>query len=561
VSGILSSGRSWIDSCDFQYNTGKGIGTAVLSRIYNCNFSHNQTGLDIGSYDSLRYCTIDSNQTGIIFGNGKMIDCFIRYNQNGLISGGGDNIQNCIIDSNIVAGVKTYSSDNIINCEINNNGIGLDNYGSNQITMNVIEYNSTGIKNNASNSNIYCNKICYSTSYDLYYNVTFNNTTITNNYWCTPDSLSTALVIYDGYDDASLGLVSFMPLDTSNCYLTGCLLNVTASVTNATCDTCHNGSATAHVANGFAPYSYTWYTSPIQYTQTATALTSGTYSVCVTDGHGCTACNNNVFVDSSNCTGFAVYATATNASCSLCNDGTGIAHVVAGTAPYIYTWYTVPIQTTDTATGLTTGNYAVCVTDLYGCIACDTVTVSIGSCSAYYTIYADTAPHTYDLVNMASGTPPLTYNWNWGDGSPDDTAAYPSHTYATSGTYTICLSITDSAGCTSSYCNGFYLLSPLSSNAVHVNVIPPVSTGIHVNTDAKLFFISPNPASDYLTLHFAGNTPQSQIRIINLLGEVKYYSSATGVETNLNISSLAGGIYFVEVAQGNKVSRERFVKQ
>jgi hypothetical protein len=42
---------------------------------------------------------------------------------------------------------------------------------------------------------------------------------------------------------------------------------------------------------------------------------------------------------------------------------------------------------------------------------------------------------------------------------------------------------------------------------------------------------------------------------------VKYNSPATGAETNLNIYSLAGGIYFVEVAQGNKVSRERFVKQ
>jgi hypothetical protein len=90
----------------------------------------------------------------------------------------------------------------------------------------------------------------------------------------------------------------------------------------------------------------------------------------------------------------------------------------------------------------------------------------------------------------------------------------------------------------------------------------PVITSINEITQENLpFRVYPNPASDYLTLHFAGNTAQSQIRIINLLGEVKYNSPATGAETNLNISSLAGGIYFVEVAQGNKVSRERFVKQ
>jgi uncharacterized repeat protein (TIGR01451 family) len=92
-----------------------------------------------------------------------------------------------------------------------------------------------------------------------------------------------------------------------------------------------------------------------------------------------------------------------------------------------------------------------------------------------------------------------------------------------------------------------------------VNIIP-IPASVH-ELSSSSFIIYPNPASDYLTLHFAGNTAQSQIRIINLLGELKYSSSATGAETNLNISSLAGGIYFVEVAQGNKVSRERFVKQ
>jgi hypothetical protein len=370
-----------------------------------------------------------------------------------------------------------------------------------------------------------------------------------------------SLQIYDGYDNINLALADYTPFDTVGCYLTGCNMSVTAIVSNATCDTCPNGSATAHIANGFAPYSYTWYTSPIQITQTATALAPGTYTVCVTDAHGCTACNNNVYVDSTNCTGFGVNAVATNATCSLCSDGTATAAITAGTPPYYYTWYTVPIQTTQTATGLTAGTYSVCVNDVYGCAACDTVIVGIGSCSAYYTIYADTTPHTYDLVNMASGTPPLTYDWNWGDGSPHDTAAYPSHTYATSGNYTICLSITDSAGCTNSYCHAFYLMSPMSSQAVTVNVIPPTSTGIHVNTDEKLFSISPNPATDYLTLHFAGSVALSQIRIINLLGEIKYSSLITGTETNLNVSALAQGIYFIEVSSGNKVSRERFVKQ
>jgi len=38
---------------------------------------------------------------------------------------------------------------------------------------------------------------------------------------------------------------------------------------------------------------------------------------------------------------------------------------------------------------------------------------------------------------------PLTYSWNFGDGSPVSTAANPSHTYATNGTYTATLTVSN----------------------------------------------------------------------------------------------------------------------
>jgi hypothetical protein len=569
----LSGCFAWyVDSCNFYNNTTLGLAGGVIS---NCNILNNGTGVG-GLNTQITNCVVNYNQNGIDVGWGDIDNCIVKYNQKGIANSQQEenSIKNSIIDSNSIVGVELDSWDSLINCEIKYNGIGVDATSSNDcvISGNIIENNSTGIRTGYSGAiysnridnnligieignmnNIYCNRICNNTSYDLKL-MSAASFSVPNNYWCTPDSLSTTTVIYDGYDDISLGIISFMPLDTVNCYLTGCNLGISANVTNATCDTCPNGSATAIVTNGFAPYSYAWYTSPIQTSQTATALASGTYTVCVTDANGCTACNYNVFVDSTNCTGFAVSTTVTNASCSACSDGTATANISAGTPPYVYTWYSSPIQNTQTATGLPTGSYAVCVTDLYGCAVCDTATIGIGSCSAYYTIIADPNPHTYDLTNMASGTPPLTYDWSWGDGSPNDTGAYPSHTYAQAGTYTICLNITDSAGCTDSYCQGYYLLGPMSSTAVIVNVIPPVTTGIEAVENAKSFFIYPNPAKN--SFRIQTTLKNAEVEIYNLVGEKIYSGKLTEQAINMNSSA---GMFFVKVSDGENVFIKKLV--
>ncbi|MFI5219462.1 MAG: T9SS type A sorting domain-containing protein, partial [Bacteroidia bacterium] len=73
---------------------------------------------------------------------------------------------------------------------------------------------------NNSVDNIYCNKICNNTSYNLYYSVTGGNVNIPNNYWCTSDFAQISSGIYDGYDNINLGLVNYQPIDTMQCYLT-----------------------------------------------------------------------------------------------------------------------------------------------------------------------------------------------------------------------------------------------------------------------------------------------------------------------------------------------------
>lgn len=62
---------------------------------------------------------------------------------------------------------------------------------------------------------------------------------------------------------------------------------------------------------------------------------------------------------------------------------------------------------------------------------------------SYYGYY----PFSFDATSSVVGTQSATYNWDFGDGTTPDQTTGPtdSHTYSTAGSYTVTLSITDSA--------------------------------------------------------------------------------------------------------------------
>jgi hypothetical protein len=69
------------------------------------------------------------------------------------------------------------------------------------------------------------------------------------------------------------------------------LVSTISSSGDASCSSCNDGWAVADAFGGIGPYTYSWSTTPVQTTFSATALLPGNYTVCVTDNHGCSACD------------------------------------------------------------------------------------------------------------------------------------------------------------------------------------------------------------------------------------------------------------------------------
>ena len=175
------------------------------------------------------------------------------------------------------------------------------------------------------------------------------------------------------------------------------------------------------------------------------------------------------------------------------------------------------------------------------------------NCSAKFTLTPDTTTlHHYYIINNASGIAPLTYYWSWGDGT-HDTIAYPSHLYNSAGFYNICLTITDSTGCTSTYCDTSYLQKTTNS-IISVQVIPGAS-GINENELSNQIKFYPNPVTDYFQIQTS--LPIKNIEIIDITGRTIY----TTTNKTINCSSFAKGVYFVKVQTEKGMSISKFIKQ
>lgn len=190
-------------------------------------------------------------------------------------------------------------------------------------------------------------------------------------------------------------------------------LNVTLDSTNVTCNGDNNGTATATLVGGTAPFVFSWVGGSIVGSDPNPAITNlmpGIYTVTVTDANSC------VFIGSVNIVEPSVIddnEVITNANCNVA-DGSITMFPSGGTPPYTHSWSNGFIGNPNQ--NLTAGFYTDTITDALGCTSTFTVPVTnpSGPSGITSTVIDASCFGTCDgslNIIVIGGAAPFNYAW------------------------------------------------------------------------------------------------------------------------------------------------------
>ena len=277
----------------------------------------------------------------------------------------------------------------------------------------------------------------------------------------------------------------------------------------ATCGNA-NGSVSAIASGGTGALQYIWSNGIT--TANNLNITSGSYTVTVSDNNGCSA---SAVQAVSNAGGPAIAMTGVSpVSCYGGNDGSATVSVSSGNGPFTYQW-SPNSGSNANASGLAAGNYTVIVTDANNCSAQQAVTIieptAITLQNSTTATACNGATGTATVV-ANGGTGAFSFAWNNG-------ASTSQVNTLTAGTYTV--TVSDANGCTAT--------SSMSVGTLNGPSIASVTT-----SDATCF----------------GNANGSaQVQIGSGTGPftVNWSNGSTGIA----VTNLSGGNYSVTVSDLN----------
>ena len=193
-------------------------------------------------------------------------------------------------------------------------------------------------------------------------------------------------------------------------------------VPNSSCGGSPMGKIYVTGQTGQSPYTYLWSNGATD--SVVTGLTSGSYTVTVTDYYGCSLIQE-AFVSDIEPVGFG-YFSAITPTC-LTNNGAIILNITGGTAPYYYSAstgdVTISYSKTYILSGLTSGSYSVQVTDAGLCsFVAGTQLLSPQGITSVQVTGTNSTCSSNDgsiLISVQNGTFPYTYTLIYPNGNSD----------------------------------------------------------------------------------------------------------------------------------------------
>ena len=257
--------------------------------------------------------------------------------------------------------------------------------------------------------------------------------------------------------------------DSAGCTASACynitqpspIANDSVVIDSVTCTA--GGSVFVYDTGGIAPLTYSW--SNGSTTDSITNVGAGSYSLTVTDAHGCSITSSYAVPTAA---GAIVFGPPVIVNTSCNGDSTGSITVIATGGGGLITFSWSNGATTATILGLPAGTYTVTASDNISCTASASYTVIQPVAIAFGNAIIDSASCNGAsdgsiIITATGGIIPITYVWS--NSLTGDTI-----TGLAAGVY--CVVATDSLGCSASICYGVSQPAPV---VVDSAVITPVS--------------------------------------------------------------------------------------
>ncbi len=212
-------------------------------------------------------------------------------------------------------------------------------------------------------------------------------------------------------------------------------LSNTINTTNPGCGLSDGSAEVTTTSGGVTPYSYQWSNGSML--ALADSVSSGVYTVTVTDANGCTSIET-VSITSS--TSPILTSNLTSPSCTGGSNGSIDLTITGGTAPIVFDWSTG--ESTSDISNLPAGIYDVTIMDASGCGIVEVFTLSDASPIdlSVFSVSEASCGFSDGSIEVAASGGSGSYNYLWSSGG---STAVESN--LSPGTYT--LSVSDANGC------------------------------------------------------------------------------------------------------------------